>query len=161
MEGKLLLPWRTDLSVYLFTPPSLLSSLPPTPPEASQTQMFYTAYEMFEGHRKRKLDIGARFPLCCWVSLERRPGLSLSLSPCPSVSCIHFTFLSMDTQVLVLVASMYNQASSSDKQKLSALSFTHRGLSASLGESKSKDEFLFQHINNSYKPPVCVYIKAY
>lgn len=53
-------------------PPFLPSS--PTTPEASQTQMFYTAYEMFEGHRKRK-SAWAWFPLC--RAPRRDPPLTL------------------------------------------------------------------------------------
>lgn len=75
MGAKLLLPWRTDLSVYLSIP--FPPSLPTASPEASQTQMFYTAYEMFEGHRKRK-SARAWFPPCWapWMS----PGLLFSAS---------------------------------------------------------------------------------
>lgn len=65
MGGKVLLPWSLTCQ---FT-----CSLPPTISEASQTQMFYTAYEMFEGHRKRKW---AWFPLC-WAPLDEASSPSL------------------------------------------------------------------------------------
>lgn len=64
LGGKLLLPCNLTCQFTCpLPPPSLPSFLPPATPEASQTQMFYTAYEMFEGHRKRK-SAWAWFPLC-------------------------------------------------------------------------------------------------
>lgn len=81
MGGKVLLPWNLTCQ---FT-----CSLPPTISEASQTQMFYTAYEMFEGHRKRKW---AWFPLC-WA-----PWMKPTLHLCAVHALI---FLSMDAYILV------------------------------------------------------------
>lgn len=93
-------PRRTDLSVYLSFPPSL----PPSSPEPSQTQMFYTAYEMFEGHRKRK-SAWAWFPLCRVLQ-----GPSSSSSAC--------THLPQHGYTGGLVVSMYNQPSNTRRGTL-------------------------------------------
>lgn len=99
--SKLLLLWRSDLSVYLS--PSIPTSLPPPSPEASKTQMFYTAYEMFEGHRKRK---SAWFPLC-WASWSD-PPLPLSCMHSSYASWIHRWPVSAHVQSSQAGVSTYN-----------------------------------------------------
>lgn len=87
---------RTDQSVYLSPPhPPPLFPLPPPSLEASQTQMFYTAYEMFEGHRKRKSSRA-------WFSLSSEEHLPLA-SLC---ICMHS---SSRWRAFGLVGPMYNQ----------------------------------------------------
>lgn len=60
--GQTAVTLKADLSVHLSPPPMI--------PEASQTRMFYTAYEMFEGHRKRKW---AWFPVSSWTLQQLLP----------------------------------------------------------------------------------------
>lgn len=69
---------NADLPVHLFPP------FPPIIPEASQTRIFYTAYEMFEGHRKRKW---AWFPVSGWTLQQRLP-LPLRLTHASTNICI-------------------------------------------------------------------------
>lgn len=97
MRGKPPLLQKADLSVYLF-PSSLPPFIPPSYPEASQTQMFYTSYEMFEGRRHSK-------SAWAWFLLQ---GSLLSLSPLHACSNLPQHGCASD-----LVTSMYNHPSNS------------------------------------------------
>lgn len=77
-------------------------SLPPSYPEASQTQMFYTSYEMFEGRRHRK-------SAWAWFLLQ---GALEGPSPLFSVCYMH-ALISHSMDSSGLVTPMYNHPSKS------------------------------------------------